>query len=676
MAAHDSARQRRARVLAAEVALLTAEVKLLEDLIAAGIMPKGARRQPTAGELRAGVRFAELDRIVVQAAGLIVRHTDRVRDHVLDGLVADLGQAGADPWEALAQLDAYRDPSSGVTIPGLAGVVDDTAATIADDLTGVAYQGAAEAMGEAARQGIPDAALPTLDAAANPATRAAAQAHAARIAQAPATRLLNVAAEAGQRAATVAGATGATVLEAALNAAELTDRAGVEDLARQGANVTHGLGRTEALTALDQAAAPAEVYASELLDSATCGPCAEVDGRTYDSLDSGLEDYPGAGGYIGCDGGSRCRGTLVVVHNTEAPPTLNTPGDGRPGPGGVPPDRTPRGPSGVPRPSYLDPAGNIIPAPIDKGVPAAIVDTPTPGTLGTDGRTTIPTDLEPEVTPVAPADVGRDPELAQFSDDELDAVLLDDTASMDQRMAAADELDQRAAGTRSRVYAEEELDDATLAAYEADREAWERAGGYAADDSYGTGAAASKPAGRKIDRVRQEWADQLHMDYLAAEDATRGTLVRRELEAEYRAKYGTSTAALMEGPARVAYHYASRELRDHWEAIGGRKSFSEFAVERGVADAKMTERARKAALARDDAVARADQSAAGNLKRAKAKAERAKQRRRPLSAGDRLARDQARRDRIRAQERRNAAEFNRLRDEFGPDTPPPPPPEA
>lgn len=649
------------RVRALEVALLEAEVDLLQRLIVDGIIPPNARRQPTAVELRAGVRFAALDRIVVQAAGLIVRRTDVVRNAVLDGLAERLATTGADPWEALADLDALRDPTSGITIPGLRDLVTETADLITDDLIEVAGQGAAEAIGEATRQGIPDAALPTLDATANPAARAAAQAHAARIAQAPATRLLNVAAEAAQRAATTAGATGLDVVTAALDAAELTDRAGVEDLARQGANVTHGIGRTEALTALDTP--DVEVYASELLDSSTCGPCAEVDGRTYDTLDDALLDYPGAGGFIGCDGGSRCRGTLVIVHGTEAPPTLDTPGSG-PGPGGTPPGQAPRGPSGTPRPPHIDPDGNLIPRPPDKGVPTP--SDVTPGLLDDTGRTIVPDQLEPQVTTVAPDAVDRDPELATYDDDELDRILGDNDAPMDRRMAAADELDQRAAGTRTRVYDEEDLDPETLARYEADREAWEKAGGYAADSTYGTGPVTG-PQGRRIDRVRAEWADQLEMDYLAAEDATRGTLIRRDRVAEFQAKYGTNTAALFEGPARSAYYYASRELRDHWESVGGRQTFAEFAVQRGIADAKMTARARKAAAARDDAILRADESAAGKAKRARQKADAAK-RKRPLTAGDRLARDQARRDRILAQERKNAAEFDRLRDEFGPTT--------
>jgi hypothetical protein len=57
-------------------------------------------------------------------------------------------------------------------------------------------------------------------------------------------------------------------------------------------------------------------YASELLDNATCTPCAGVDGTQYNSLDEAQQDYPG-GGYVDCAGGPRCRGTLVGVSGDE-----------------------------------------------------------------------------------------------------------------------------------------------------------------------------------------------------------------------------------------------------------------------------------------------------------------------------------------------------------------------
>jgi 2'-5' RNA ligase len=60
-------------------------------------------------------------------------------------------------------------------------------------------------------------------------------------------------------------------------------------------------------------APPAEYVATEILDSKnTCKPCREIDGRRFTTLPDAREAYP-TGGYTKCQGGSRCRGTLVTV---------------------------------------------------------------------------------------------------------------------------------------------------------------------------------------------------------------------------------------------------------------------------------------------------------------------------------------------------------------------------
>ena len=52
-----------------------------------------------------------------------------------------------------------------------------------------------------------------------------------------------------------------------------------------------------------------------------CEPCAAVDGTQYATMDDALVDYPGGGIYRACDGGDRCRGTLVAIFSTEDNPT-------------------------------------------------------------------------------------------------------------------------------------------------------------------------------------------------------------------------------------------------------------------------------------------------------------------------------------------------------------------
>lgn len=56
----------------------------------------------------------------------------------------------------------------------------------------------------------------------------------------------------------------------------------------------------------------ARYVATEIHDKNTCGPCGDVDGMEYASLAEVRVAYP-SGGYVNCEGGSRCRGTVVAV---------------------------------------------------------------------------------------------------------------------------------------------------------------------------------------------------------------------------------------------------------------------------------------------------------------------------------------------------------------------------
>ncbi|UJV42074.1 phage portal protein [Streptomyces sp. AMCC400023] len=61
------------------------------------------------------------------------------------------------------------------------------------------------------------------------------------------------------------------------------------------------------------AAAPkARYFSNERLDSNTCPPCKEIDGTELDDLDAVRAAY-GSGGYLRCEGGVRCRGTVIAV---------------------------------------------------------------------------------------------------------------------------------------------------------------------------------------------------------------------------------------------------------------------------------------------------------------------------------------------------------------------------
>ncbi len=63
-------------------------------------------------------------------------------------------------------------------------------------------------------------------------------------------------------------------------------------------------------------AGKADYYASEILDVNTCAACSEVDGTEYPNLEESERDYP-SGGYVDCEGGDRCRGTIIAVYKEE-----------------------------------------------------------------------------------------------------------------------------------------------------------------------------------------------------------------------------------------------------------------------------------------------------------------------------------------------------------------------
>lgn len=64
-------------------------------------------------------------------------------------------------------------------------------------------------------------------------------------------------------------------------------------------------------------APPAEYTATEILDKSSCKPCRDIDGTRYTTLPDARIAYP-SGGYTGCLGGARCRGTLVTVWPQDA----------------------------------------------------------------------------------------------------------------------------------------------------------------------------------------------------------------------------------------------------------------------------------------------------------------------------------------------------------------------
>ena len=85
------------------------------------------------------------------------------------------------------------------------------------------------------------------------------------------------------------------------------------DLARQGASLAFGQGRTDAAAA-NAAVIDRELYTA-VMDANTCGPCAEADGQEF-----AVGEGPGIPNPA-CEGGDRCRCERVPVVGKEAPKT-------------------------------------------------------------------------------------------------------------------------------------------------------------------------------------------------------------------------------------------------------------------------------------------------------------------------------------------------------------------
>ena len=99
--------------------------------------------------------------------------------------------------------------------------------------------------------------------------------------------------------------------EAVQEALEGISPKGPVDVARQANHAVVNAGRVE--TVEQAVRKPAYLWSTEVLDGNQCGPCARIDGTEWETLEEARQYYPEGQGYVNCEGGSRCRGTLVFT---------------------------------------------------------------------------------------------------------------------------------------------------------------------------------------------------------------------------------------------------------------------------------------------------------------------------------------------------------------------------
>ncbi len=270
---------------------------------AQGLTPAGMHRPLTPPEVRSKVNFAAMDQAVTTAGQQTSSALTDLRDVIVAYIIAAVTVLpGANAVQAAINQFASKQP------PEVQTAIRRATADIEQTLNDLYSTGADEVVREAVQQGV---------------TPAEAVADGLSAAEGEFTATASVAPTAVWSgilsAAVKAGGAMAANADEVTNLVTSASIAGPQDLARQAVNVVHGLGRQAAANGMGET--PLSVYASELLDGATCEPCQHVDGREYISLDDAYADYPDAGPYINCDGGDRCRGSLLFVYDESFAPS-------------------------------------------------------------------------------------------------------------------------------------------------------------------------------------------------------------------------------------------------------------------------------------------------------------------------------------------------------------------
>jgi hypothetical protein len=262
--------------------------KLYGRVRAALAEPSVLRRERLPQELRAATDFEAID---VEWRDALTRLLSAWEDVTATEIAEITAQVQA--ATSLEQLANVQTTAHGADV--LAGAMREAAA-----------EGMRRALGEAGAQGVqadePD--LGPVEGVLEQRARAIATLLARSLSEA-----------AGREAVRLAGgatgnediATGVRTHLEGLSTSYLEDRLGGAVTAAQGE------GRKAAFEAAEQAAgAGASYYASEILDGSTCENCAAIDGEPLEDLDAVRAEYP-AGGFVGCLGADRCRGTAVQV---------------------------------------------------------------------------------------------------------------------------------------------------------------------------------------------------------------------------------------------------------------------------------------------------------------------------------------------------------------------------
>lgn len=282
-------------VLEAERLVILAEAK-------SGRSIPNARRPLFPHEVRSGIRFGDIAETLAHAERLITSYVSAAKRELIDLLGEYLPTAG-DRDSMLAAIAALNtNPPEPVSL-----VLDQLTESLHEVFETVRERGYGSLMGEADYQGI--------DILARPNSRMRRQTAKKSAAYAVATSLWLGVMQKLMEAATVqrSPAIGAAAIIKEVTKAPFKN---IIDMGRQETHVQHNGGRYDALQELPP---PEYMYSGELLDNATCDRCAAIDGYRFKDDDEALTYYPMGGPMVSCEGGNRCRGTLVIEFVADQP---------------------------------------------------------------------------------------------------------------------------------------------------------------------------------------------------------------------------------------------------------------------------------------------------------------------------------------------------------------------
>lgn len=251
------------------------------------------RRQPTELELASRADFAQMDKAWHEAVDATVEAWADIQTVQREQITAAVQAAAeADDLDRLDEFTVDTDDGARLLIARMIAYAREA---------GEAQQQEAEAQGVT----IPEWSLD------DEALTAAAIRDRLRQVGRTAARVLGVGlVQSGVRQAMRVWGSGSAQQVATAVDEHLADLSGAAVEEQVGAAMTAA--QNEGRMAVLAVAPPAEYTATEILDRNSCAPCRDIDGTRYTTLPDARTAYP-SGGYTGCLGGSRCRGTLVTV---------------------------------------------------------------------------------------------------------------------------------------------------------------------------------------------------------------------------------------------------------------------------------------------------------------------------------------------------------------------------